>query len=211
MEKHREKQAAKLIFAMAIKLQLNDGIKTAIVHRANELFKNSDKKPGQSWGGPRKVEKTRMSVATAALCLYIACRKEGLPMTLNKIIAVSTVSEKEICKSFNLVLNGDEAYWFCDVLSLSKKVEAAATFITRKTRNLGIVSEGASNVVVALAAIYMASQASDDKRTKKEISDITGFHTMTIRKNYKLMRPRAAELFPRDFRFFTPIENLPKT
>ena len=152
-----------------------------------------------------------MSDAKAAACLYIACGKEGLPMTLNKIIAVSTVSGEEICRSFLLVLNGDEAYWFRDILSLSKEVEEAATSITMKTRNLGIVSEGASNVIVALAAIYMASQASDDKRTKKEISNITGFTTLTIGKSYKQMRSRAAELFPPDFRFVTPIENLPKT
>ena len=132
-------------------------------------------------------------------------------MTFNDIVAVSTVSGKEICRSFVFVLNSDEAYWFCDILSLSKEVEEAATSIIMKTRNLGIVSEGVSNFVVALAAIYMASQASDDKRTKQEISNITGFTAFTIGKSYKQMRPRAAELFPLDFRFVAPIENLPKT
>ena len=206
---HNKAKAAKLISTMAIKLQLNGDIKTAIVNRANELFKNSDKKLGFCFN--KYLYKTRISDAKAAACLYIACGKEGLPMTLNKIIAVSTVSGEEICRSFLLVLNGDEAYWFCNILSLSKEVEEAATSITMKTRNLGIVSEGASNVIVALAAIYMASQASDDKRTKKGISNITGFTTLTIGKSYKQMRSRAAELFPPDFRFVTPIENLPKT
>ena len=32
----------------------------------------------------------------------------------------------------------------------------------------------------------------------------------TIRQSYKLMLPRAAELFPGDFKFTTPIENLPQ-
>ena len=40
---HNKAKAAKLISTMAIKLQLNGDIKTAIVNRANELFKNSDK------------------------------------------------------------------------------------------------------------------------------------------------------------------------
>ena len=206
--------SAKLILTMAIKLQLNGGIRAAIVNRADELFKKSNKKLGYAFRGRYKIknpDKAKISDAKAAACLYIACRQEGLPMTLNEIVAVSTVSGKEICRSLILVLNGYEAYWFCDILSLSKEVEEAATFITSKTLDLGIVSEGASNVVVALAAIYMASQASDDKRTLKEISDITGFTAFTIGKSYKQMRPRAAELFPLDFRFVTPIENLPKT
>ena len=208
---HNKAKAAKLISTMAIKLQLNGEIKTtsAIVNRANELFKNSDIKKVR--GINQYMDKTKISDAKAAACMYIACRQEGLPMTLNEIIAVSTVSGKKICRSFLLVLNGDESHWFCDILSLSKEVEEAATSIIMKTRNLGIVSEGVSNFVVALAAIYMASQASDDKRTKQEISNITGFTAFTIGKSYKQMRPRAAELFPPDFRFVTPIENLPKT
>ena len=205
---HNKAKAAKLILTMTIKLQLNSegGIKV-IVNRANELFKNSDKI--KKLGGV--FSKDVDSDAKAAACLYIACRQEGLPMTFNDIVAVSTVTGKEICRSFVFVLNSDEAYWFCEILSLSKEVEEAATSITMKTRNLGIVSEGVSNFVVALAAIYMASQASDDKRTKQEISNITGFTAFTIGKSYKQMRPRAAELFPLDFRFVTPIENLPKT
>ena len=193
--------------AMAIKLKLSGDIKTAIVNRANELFKNSDKKPDRSWGGvKRNRPKTTLSDAKAAACMYIACMKEGLPRTLNDIAVVSTVSRQEICRSFTLVLNGDEAHWFCEILSVSKEVKKAATSITSRTLDLRIVSEGVSNVVVSLAAIYMASQASEDKLTLKEISDNTGFTVATIRKYYKLMRPKAAELFPPDF---TPIENLP--
>jgi len=65
---------------------------------------------------------------------------------------------------------------------------------------------------VAAAAIYMASQASDNdnKRTQREIADVAGVADVTIRQSYKLMLPRAAELFPSDFRFITSIENLPQ-
>ena len=56
----------------------------------------------------------------------------------------------------------------------------------------------------------MIGQASDDKRTQREIAEIAGVADVTIRQSYKLMLPRAAELFPADFRFTTPIENLPQ-
>ena len=57
----------------------------------------------------------------------------------------------------------------------------------------------------------MAFQASDDKRSQKEIADIAGVADVTIRQSYKLMLPRAAELFPEGFKFATAIENLPQS
>lgn len=53
-------------------------------------------------------------------------------------------------------------------------------------------------------------QASDDKRSQKEIGDIAGVADVTIRQSYKLMYPSAAKLFPEDFKFATPIEFLPQ-
>ena len=69
---------------------------------------------------------------------------------------------------------------------------------------------GRSPISVAAASIYMASQASEDKKSQKEIADIAGVADVTIRQSYKLMLPRAAELFPEGFKFATPIESLPQ-
>jgi transcription initiation factor TFIIB len=69
---------------------------------------------------------------------------------------------------------------------------------------------GRSPISVAAAAIYMASQASEDKKSQKEIGDIAGVADVTIRQSYKLMFPKAIELFPNDFKFYTPIEQLPQ-
>jgi hypothetical protein len=53
-------------------------------------------------------------------------------------------------------------------------------------------------------------QASEDKRSQKEIGDIAGVADVTIRQSYKLMYPHAAKLFPEDFKFATPIDQLPQ-
>lgn len=53
-------------------------------------------------------------------------------------------------------------------------------------------------------------QASEDKRSQKEIGDIAGVADVTIRQAYKLMYPFASKLFPDDFKFSTPIEFLPQ-
>lgn len=69
----------------------------------------------------------------------------------------------------------------------------------------------------------MASQASKDKRTAKgrkflylfnklfhlEIGEIAGVAEVTVKQTYKLMLPRAAEIFPADFKFDTSIDQLP--
>lgn len=91
-----------------------------------------------------------------------------------------------------------------------------------------------SPISVAAASIYLASQASDGKKSQKgelkswgsqcptchkflhyksflEIGDIAGVADVTIRQAYRLMYPKVAELFPTDFKFFTPIEKLPSS
>ena len=169
-----------------------------IIDRANNLFKMvSD--------GKNLNLKGRANDAIAAACLYIACRQEGVPRTFKEIEAVSTVSKKEIGRRFKLILkahdtsvelitSGDFMSRFCGTLFLSRDVQKAATSIAKKAVDLDIVRM--SPISVAAAAIYMASQASDDKRTRREIADIAGVADETIKQSYKLMLHRAAELFP---------------
>ena len=92
---------------------------------------------------------------------------------------------------------------------LPRDVQKAATHIAKKAVDLDIVP-GRSPISVAAAAIYMASQASSDKITQRDIAEIAGVADVTIRQCYKLMLPRAKDLFPGDFKFTTPIENLPQ-
>ena len=199
-----------------------------IVDRANVLFKMV---------ADGKNLKGRSNDAIAAACLYIACRQEGVPRTFKEIVAVSTVSKKEIGRCFKLILKahdtsvelittGDFMSRFCGTLSLPRTVQRAATTIAKRAVDLDIgefsfsqslilkpvfsAVPGRSPISVAAAAIYMASQASEDKRTQREIADIAGVADVTIRQSYKLMLPRAGQLFPLDFRFITPIELLPQ-
>jgi len=181
-----------------------------ITDRANVLFKTVYE--GRNLKG-------RSNSAIAAACLYIACRQDGVPRTFKEIVAVSAVSKKEIGRVFKLILKchdtsvelittGDFMSRFCGTLSLARHIQRAATCIAKKAVDLDIVP-GRSPISVAAAAIFMACQASNDKRTQKEIADIAGVADVTIRQSYKLLLTRAKDLFPEDFAFVTPIENLP--
>lgn len=94
-----------------------------------------------------------------------------------EICAVSRISKKEIGRCFKLILKaletsvdlittGDFMSRFCSNLGLPKQVQMAATFIARKAVELDLVP-GRSPISVAAAAIYMASQASAEKKTQK--------------------------------------------
>lgn len=74
-----------------------------------------------------------------------------------------------------------------------------------------IVYSSRTPISIAAAAIYMASQASAEKRSAKEIGDVAGAAEITVRQTYKLLYPKALELFPKDFRFVTPIDALPNS
>lgn len=181
-----------------------------IVDRANNLFKQVH--DGKSLKG-------RSNDAKASACLYIACRQEGVPRTFKEICAISRVSKKEIGRCFKLTLKAlnssvhliktdDFMSRFCANLNLPNSVQRAATIIAGKAVDLDIVP-GRSPISVAAAAIFMACQASEHKKSPKDIGDIAGVAEATIRQSYRLMYPHASKLFPADFVFATSIEQLP--
>jgi len=181
-----------------------------ITDRANQLFKQVH---------VQKSLRGRSNDAIASACLYIACRQDGVPRTFKEICAISKIPKKEIGRCFKLILrnleqnvqvitSGDFMDRFCSALNLSTPVIRASKFIAKKAVELDRVP-GRSPVSVAAAAIYLASQASEDKKSQKEIGDIAGVAEVTIRHSYRLLIGKAAELFPPDFTFHTPIERLP--
>jgi len=163
--------------------------------------------------------KGRNQEAVASACLYIACRQEGVPRTFKEIVAISSVDKKEIGRCFKLIIQShdtdveiittsDFMSRFCTNLGLPRKIEKAATCIAKKATDLDL-APGKSPLSIAAAAIYMATQASDIKKTGAEISEVAGVAATTIRQAYRIMLPRAAELFPEDFEPSIPLEELP--
>ncbi|CAJ0939744.1 unnamed protein product, partial [Mesorhabditis belari] len=166
-----------------------------------------------------KALKGKNNEAQAAACLYIACRKEGVPRTFKEICAVSRVSKKEIGRCFKMIIrvmetsleqitSSDFMSRFCGNLGLPMPIQVCATRIAKMAVEMDLVA-GRSPISIAAAAIYMAAQASSEKRTAKEIGDIAGAAEVTVKQTYKLLLPKASELFPPDFKFVTPVDRLP--
>jgi len=158
-------------------------------------------------------------IAYGVACIYAACRNENVPRTFKEICDASKVPKKEIGKCFKIVQtvldtpatavkNEDFIIRFCENLKLPKTVMEATTNIVKVAEQMDLVI-GRSPISVIAAAIYLASQASETKLTPKEIGLEVKIADVTIRQAYKLLYERAEDLFPKDFKFATPIDQLP--
>ncbi|PIC25373.1 hypothetical protein B9Z55_018329 [Caenorhabditis nigoni] len=89
--------------------------------------------------------------AQAAACLYIACRKDGVPRTFKEICAVSRVSKKEIGRCFKIIIrnletnleqitSADFMSRFCGNLYLPNSIQAAATRIAKRAVDMDLVA-----------------------------------------------------------------------
>ncbi|PSQ38365.1 transcription initiation factor IIB 3 [Halobacteriales archaeon SW_5_70_135] len=114
-------------------------------------------------------------VATAAL--YAACRKEGIPRSLEEISEVSRVNRKEIGRTYRYISQelglemkpvDPKKYVprFCSELSLSEEVQTQANEIIE-------------------TAIYAASLLCNEKKTQREVADVAQVTEVTIRNRYQ--------------------------
>ncbi|WP_123538814.1 transcription initiation factor IIB [Halosimplex salinum] len=132
-------------------------------------------------------------VATA--CLYAACRKQGIPRSLEEIAEVSRVDRKEIGRTYRYVSQElglemepvDPKQYvprFCSELDLPETVQTKATEIIDETAEAGLLS-GKSPTGFAAAAIYAASLLCNEKKTQREVADVAQVTEVTIRNRYQ--------------------------
>jgi len=132
-------------------------------------------------------------VSTAAL--YAACRKEGIPRSLEEIAEVSRVKRKEIGRTYRYISQelglemrpvDPKKYVprFSSQLDLSEEVQTKAKEIIDTTAGQGLLS-GKSPTGFAAAAIYAASLLCDQKKTQREVADVAQVTEVTIRNRYQ--------------------------
>ena len=104
-------------------------------------------------------------------------------------------------------------------------IQKAAVHIAERSKELCDTQSRAPDSIAG-ASIYMACAAAGERKPMKgkpptffafstsrrllaDIQVVAGVMENTIRVIYRLMLPRAAELFPADFNFKCPVANLP--
>ncbi|WP_331233366.1 transcription initiation factor IIB [Natronorarus salvus] len=128
-------------------------------------------------------------------CLYAACRKEGIPRSLEEISEVSRVERKEIGRTYRYISQelglemrpvDPKAYVprFSSELELSEEVQSKANEIISVSTEKGLLS-GKSPTGFAAAAIYAASLLCNEKKTQREVADVAQVTEVTIRNRYQ--------------------------
>ncbi|WP_273838620.1 transcription initiation factor IIB [Halococcus sp. PRR34] len=133
------------------------------------------------------------AVATGAL--YAACRKEGIPRSLEEVTHVARVEQKEIGRTYRYIARELELGMrpvdpqkyvprFCSSLGLSEEVQSKAKEVIEASAAEGLLS-GKSPTGYAAAAIYAASLLCNEKKTQREVADVAQVTTVTIRNRYQ--------------------------
>lgn len=133
----------------------------------------------------------------AAAVLYAACRRCGVPRTLDEIADAAKVGRKEIGRTYRFVSRelglhllptspNDYVRRFCSVLHMSSDAQKKAFEIIKLAEESDLVS-GRGPTGVAAAAVYIAAMLCSENRTQREVADVSGVTEVTIRNRYKEM------------------------
>ena len=132
---------------------------------------------------------------TATASLYAACRKEGIPRSLEELAEVSRIERKETGRTYRYLSQElglemrpvDPKQYvprFCSEIGLSEEVQSKTNEIIDTTVEQGLLS-GKSPTGYAAAAIYAASLLCNEKKTQREVADAAQVTEVTIRNRYQ--------------------------
>ncbi|XP_062216519.1 plant-specific TFIIB-related protein 1-like [Phragmites australis] len=180
-----------------------------IVDHAFDLFKDCS---SATCLRNRSVE----ALATAALVQAI--REAQEPRTLQEISTASNLPQKEIGKYIKILgeslklsqpLNSNSIAVhmprFCSLLQLNKSAQELAAHIGEVVVNKCFCTRR-NPISISAAAIYLACQLEDKRKTQAEICKVTGLTEVTLRKVYKELLENWDDLLPPGYTPATPPE-----
>uniref|UniRef100_A0A0E0CWN1 ditrans,polycis-polyprenyl diphosphate synthase [(2E,6E)-farnesyldiphosphate specific] n=1 Tax=Oryza meridionalis TaxID=40149 RepID=A0A0E0CWN1_9ORYZ len=180
-----------------------------IADHAFELFKDCS---SATCLRNRSVE----ALATAALVQAI--REAQEPRTLQEISTASNLPQKEIGKYIKILgeslklsqpLNSNSIAVhmprFCSLLQLNKSAQELAAHIGEVVVNKCFCTRR-NPISISAAAIYLACQLEDKRKTQAEICKVTGLTEVTLRKVYKELLENWDDLLPPNYTPATPPE-----
>lgn len=130
-----------------------------------------------------------------AASIYTACRRGGIPRTLDEVSQASKITKKQIGKNYRFLarqLNiklrptspADYVPRFASQLGLSGVVQSKAISIINQSKEHGLLT-GREPTGVAAATLYISSVLLGEKRTQKDVAEIAGVTEVTVRNRYK--------------------------
>lgn len=128
-------------------------------------------------------------------CLYIACRKQGIPRSLDELDRIARVDRNEIASSYRCLVTEQNLAMapidpvefvprFCSQLDVSTAVRRHAVEILEDAKAAGLHS-GKSPSGLAGAAIYIASMLCEEQLTQSAVAAVCDVTQFTIRNRYQ--------------------------
>jgi len=143
----------------------------------------------------RGLTRARSSETIVMASLYLACRVNDIPKTLKEFNDTFNVDKKIIGKAYKLVARElkiklipssslDFLGRFASALNLSAKTQSKAAEFVQKAEKKELVS-GCNPTSTAAASLYISALINKEKRTQKQVSDISGISEVTLRAKVK--------------------------
>ncbi|GMH06481.1 hypothetical protein Nepgr_008321 [Nepenthes gracilis] len=162
--------------------------------------------------------RNRSVEALATACLVQAIREAQEPRTLQEISIAANVPQKEIGKYIKILgealqlsqpINSNSIAVhmprFCNLLQLNKSAQELATHIGEVVMNKCFCTRR-NPISISAAAIYLACQLEDRRKTQAEICKVTGLTEVTLRKVYKELLENWDDLLPSNYTPVVPAE-----
>ena len=146
----------------------------------------------------KELIRGRLIESVVAAVVYMVCRINGIPRTLDEISKVSGIEKKEIGRAYRFIKEqldikiplSNPIYYvskFATALNVSGKTQKDALDLIKKAIKKGLIS-GRGPTGVAAAAIYIAAAKNGEKKTQKEVADVAGVTEVTIRNRYRELK-----------------------
>ncbi|XP_031255092.1 plant-specific TFIIB-related protein 1 [Pistacia vera] len=155
--------------------------------------------------------RNRSVEALATAALVQAIREAQEPRTLQEISIAANVPQKEIGKYIKILgealqlsqpINSNSISVhmprFCTLLQLNKSAQELATHIGEVVINKCFCTRR-NPISISAAAIYLACQLEDKRKTQAEICKVTGLTEVTLRKVYKELLENWDDLLPSNY------------
>ncbi|HDQ60065.1 MAG TPA: transcription initiation factor IIB [Candidatus Woesearchaeota archaeon] len=137
----------------------------------------------------------RSMESVVAGAIYAACRRHGVPRTLDEISGAFPLDKKEIGKTYRFICRElririlptsplDYIHRFASELKLTPKTVSKAIDIMNEANKKEITS-GKGPMGIAAASLYVAALLVGEKKTQREVADVAGVTEVTIRNRYK--------------------------
>jgi transcription initiation factor TFIIB len=121
----------------------------------------------------KKLIRGRSIEGVSAAALYAACRQCNVPRTLDEISNASSMSRKDIGRTYRYITR-----------ELGLKLMPTSLEILKDATNKELTS-GRSPIGIAAASLYIASILCGERRTQREVAETAGVTEVTIRNRYK--------------------------